>query len=56
MRKAEDAAATHARAALEQVDAATALITVGCQLRIPEDSEFGHWNWKYLALRAREEA
>jgi len=43
MREAEDAAAAYARATFQQVDAATALIAVGGQLRIPEDPEFGHW-------------
>ena len=40
MREAQDAAAAYARAALEQVHAAAALVAVGGQLRVPEDSEF----------------
>ena len=43
MGEAENATAAYARAALEQVDAATTLIAVGGQLRIPEDSKLGHW-------------
>ena len=42
MGEAKDPAAAYAGAALEQVDAAAALIAVGRQLRIPEDAEFRH--------------
>jgi hypothetical protein len=42
MCEAEDAAAAYARAAFEQIDAATALIAVGGELRIPKDPEFRH--------------
>lgn len=42
MLEAEDAPATHAGAALEQVDAPAALIAIGCQLRVAKDAEFRH--------------
>ena len=42
MPEAEDAATTHAGAALQQVHAATALIAVGGHLRIAEDPELCH--------------
>ena len=52
VREAKDAAAAYARATLEQVDASATLVAVGGQLRIPEDSEFRHWDAKYLARQA----
>ena len=42
MPEAQDAAAAHAGTAFEQVHAATALVAVGGQVRVPEDSEFRH--------------
>jgi len=42
MREAEDAPATHTRAALEQVDTSAALIAIGGQLRVSKDPEFRH--------------
>jgi hypothetical protein len=42
VREAEDAPASHARAPFQQIDAASALIAVGRELRIAEDPEFRH--------------
>ena len=42
MPEAQDTPAAYASPALEQVHAAAALIAVGGQLRVPEDSEFRH--------------
>jgi len=42
MPEAQDAAAAYAGTAFEHVHAAAALIAVGGQLRVPEDSEFRH--------------
>ena len=46
MPEAQDAAAAHAGTAFEQVHAATALVAVGGQVRVPEDSEFCHGDEK----------
>jgi hypothetical protein len=53
MREAQDAAAAYARAALEQVHAAAALVAVGGQLRVPEDSEFRHGDERVASICRR---
>ena len=56
MREAEDASASYACAALEEVDAAAALITISRELRIAEDSEFRHRQVESMRLNAPNDA
>jgi hypothetical protein len=42
VREAEDPSTAHAGAALQQVDAPAALVTVGRQFGVAEDAEFRH--------------
>ena len=56
MREAENASTAHARSALQKVDATTALVAIGRELRIAEESEFRHHHCGVGAPERRERA
>jgi hypothetical protein len=52
MREAENAPAADARAALEQIDAPSALVAVGREIGVAKEAEFSH-RWMMVTSKRR---